>query len=112
VIHRRTFMVKVDLLTTTGLKSGMFASPADKGVSQTTVIPKSALVERGELTGVFVVSADNACASPMGAGRPRSSKRQKSSPALASASESFSMDSEEWTGRCADLNTVKAPTNP
>lgn len=31
----------------------------DKGVSQTTVIPKSALIERGELTGVFVVSPEN-----------------------------------------------------
>lgn len=55
-----TFMVKVDLPQTAGLKSGMFGRlQLDKGVSQTTVIPKSALIERGELTGVFVVSADN-----------------------------------------------------
>ncbi len=54
-----TFMVKVDLPPTPGLKSGMFGRfQLDKGTSQTLTVPASALVQRGEMTSVFVVGAD------------------------------------------------------
>ena len=51
-----TFTVKVDLPPTPGLRSGMFGRMRlDKGVSRTIVLPLSAIIERGELTSVFVV---------------------------------------------------------
>ncbi|MFO0706213.1 MAG: efflux RND transporter periplasmic adaptor subunit [Nitrospira sp.] len=54
-----TFTVKVDLPDVQGLKSGMFGRfQLDKGTSHTIVLPASAIVERGELTNVFVVGAD------------------------------------------------------
>lgn len=54
-----TFIVKVDLPKTPGLKSGMFGRfQLDKGTSLTILVPASAVVERGELTSVFVVGTD------------------------------------------------------
>jgi len=54
-----TFTVKVDLPQTTGLKSGMFGRlQLEKGTSQALVLPRRALVERGELSSVFVVGPD------------------------------------------------------
>jgi len=54
-----TFTVKVNLPITPGLKSGMFGRlQLDKGVTQTMLVPASAIVERGELTSVFVVGSD------------------------------------------------------
>ena len=54
-----TFMVKVDLPQTSGLKTGMFGRfQLDKGTHQTILVPDSAIVERGELTSVFVVGSD------------------------------------------------------
>ena len=54
-----TFIVKVDLPKTPGLKSGMFGRfQLDKGTSQTILVPASAVVERGELTSVYVVGTD------------------------------------------------------
>lgn len=54
-----TFTVKVDLPVTPGLKSGMFGRlQLDKGTAQTILVPGSAIVERGELTSVFVVGSD------------------------------------------------------
>ncbi len=54
-----TFLVKVDLPPTAGAKSGMFGRMRlAKGVSQTLAVPQSALVERGQLTGVYVVGED------------------------------------------------------
>lgn len=54
-----TFMVKVDLPGTPGLKSGMFGRfQLDKGTVQTILVPSSVVVERGELTSVFVVGSD------------------------------------------------------
>lgn len=54
-----TFMVKVDLPKTPGLKTGMFGRlQLDKGTSQTMLIPATAVVERGELTSVYVVGPD------------------------------------------------------
>ncbi|TKB91909.1 MAG: efflux RND transporter periplasmic adaptor subunit [Nitrospira sp.] len=57
--HTHTFMVKVDLPITPGLKSGMFGRlQLDKGVTQTMLVPASVIIERGELTSVFVVGSD------------------------------------------------------
>ena len=57
--HTHTFMVKVDLSKTAGLKTGMFGRfPLEKGVSQTILVPSDALVERGELSSVYVVGSD------------------------------------------------------
>ena len=54
-----TFTVKVNLPVTPGLKSGMFGRlQLDKGVTQTILVPASAIVERGELMSVFVVGSD------------------------------------------------------
>jgi RND family efflux transporter MFP subunit len=54
-----TFTVKVDLPPTPGLRTGMFGRlQLDKGLSHTIVLPSSAVIERGELTSVFVVDAD------------------------------------------------------
>lgn len=54
-----TFVVKVDLPKTAGLKTGMFGRfPLDKGVTQTILLPSTALVERGELSSVYVVGSD------------------------------------------------------
>lgn len=54
-----TFMVKVDLPKTPGLKTGMFGRfQLDKGTSHTILIPATSVVERGELTSVYVVGAD------------------------------------------------------
>lgn len=54
-----TFIVKVDLPRTAGLQSGMFGRfQLDKGSSQTMLVPASAVVERGELTSVYVVGPD------------------------------------------------------
>jgi RND family efflux transporter MFP subunit len=54
-----TFTVKADLPITPGLKSGMFGRlQLDKGVTQTILVPASVIVERGELTSVFVVGSD------------------------------------------------------
>ena len=58
--HTHTFTVKVDLPITPGLKSGMFGRlQLNKGVTQTMLVPASVIVERGELTTVFVVGSDN-----------------------------------------------------
>lgn len=55
-----TFLVKVDLPAATGLKAGMFGRMRfNKGLGRTLVVPNRAVVERGELTGVYVVGADN-----------------------------------------------------
>ena len=54
-----TFMVKVDLPKTAGLKTGMFGRfQLEKGMAQTMVVPDSAIVERGDLTSVYVVGSD------------------------------------------------------
>jgi len=54
-----TFIVKVDLPKTVGLKAGMFGRfQLDKGVTQTILVPSTAVVERGELTSLFVVGED------------------------------------------------------
>ena len=57
--HTHTFMVKVYLPKAAGLKSGMFGRfPLEKGATQTILAPSTAVVERGELTSLFVVGDD------------------------------------------------------
>jgi RND family efflux transporter MFP subunit len=57
--HTHTFMVKVDLPKTVGLKTGMFGRfQLDTGATQTMLVPSKAVVERGELTSLFVVGED------------------------------------------------------
>ncbi len=54
-----TFMVKVDLPKTPGLKTGMFGRfQLDKGLTQTILVPSAAVVERGELSSLYVVGSD------------------------------------------------------
>lgn len=51
----RTFLAKVDIRGT-GLKSGLYAkAKIPVGTRDTLVIPKSALVQKGQLTGVYAV---------------------------------------------------------
>ncbi|HOS02848.1 MAG TPA: efflux RND transporter periplasmic adaptor subunit, partial [Candidatus Hydrogenedentes bacterium] len=55
----RTVVVKVDLPPTPNLLSGMFGRLLiASGERQAITIPASALVERGQLTGVYVVDAE------------------------------------------------------
>lgn len=54
-----TFMVKVDLSKAVGLKTGMFGRfPLEKGATQTILVPSTALVQRGELSSLYVIGAD------------------------------------------------------
>ena len=54
-----TFLVKIDLPAARGLKIGMFGRlQFRQGSTRTLLIPRSAVVTRGELTGVFTVGAD------------------------------------------------------
>jgi RND family efflux transporter MFP subunit len=55
-----TFLVKVDLPPTQGLRTGMFGRmQLGKGSSQTLTVSRPGIVERGQLTGAFVVGQDN-----------------------------------------------------
>ncbi|NJN69372.1 MAG: efflux RND transporter periplasmic adaptor subunit [Nitrospira sp.] len=55
-----TFMVKVDLPNTPGLKTGMFGRfQLDKGARPTILVPVTAIVERGELTSLYAVGANH-----------------------------------------------------
>ncbi|GKS63613.1 RND transporter [Nitrospira sp.] len=54
-----TFMVKVDLPDTRGLKTGMFGRfQLDKGTTSTMLVPSATVVERGELTSLYAVGTD------------------------------------------------------
>ncbi len=58
--HTHTFMVKVDLPNTPGLRTGMFGRfQLDKGATPTILVPLTAVVERGELTSLYSVGADH-----------------------------------------------------
>ncbi|MDE3243004.1 MAG: efflux RND transporter periplasmic adaptor subunit [Nitrospirota bacterium] len=57
--NTHTFLVKVDLPAMPGLRTGMFGRiELDKGAAQTMLVPRSAVFERGQLTGVYVVGPD------------------------------------------------------
>ncbi len=54
-----TFTVKVDLPKTAGLKTGMFGRfPLEKGATQTILVPSTAVVDRGELSSLYVLGTD------------------------------------------------------
>lgn len=51
-----SFLVKIDLPKTEGLFPGMFGRALlEKGAAKTILVPKSAVVEKGQLAGVFSV---------------------------------------------------------
>lgn len=55
-----SFLVKIDLPKADGLMPGMFGRALlEKGAAKVLIVPKIAVVEKGQLTGVFVVK-DNA----------------------------------------------------
>jgi RND family efflux transporter MFP subunit len=55
----RAFLVKVELPTDTRLRSGLFGRARfSRGRRQALLIPRSAVVERGQLEGVFVLDQD------------------------------------------------------
>jgi len=52
----RAFLVKIELPTDTRLRSGLFGrAEFSRGEQQAILIPRSAVVERGQLEGVFVL---------------------------------------------------------
>ncbi len=58
--NTHTFLVKIDLPMTPGLKTGMFGRmQIEKGISTTLVVPRSSVIERGQLTGVYVVDPES-----------------------------------------------------
>ena len=56
--HSRSFEIKLDLAEQAGLSAGLFARVAASGNQKSALlIPTSALLERGQLSGVYVVEA-------------------------------------------------------
>lgn len=56
-----SFLVKIDLPWAEGLLPGMFGRAyISKGMTESLLVPKSALIEKGQLTGVFVVKEKRA----------------------------------------------------
>jgi RND family efflux transporter MFP subunit len=52
----RTFLVKIELPTDTRLRSGLFGrAQFSRGERQALMIPRSAIVERGQLQGIYVL---------------------------------------------------------
>ena len=52
----RTFLVKIDLPTDTHLRSGLFGrAKFSRGERQALLVPRSAVVERGQLQGIYVL---------------------------------------------------------
>src|SRR5262252_10816003 len=52
----RAFLVKIELPTDTRLRSGLFGKAQfSRGMQQALLIPRSAVIERGQLQGVFVL---------------------------------------------------------
>jgi len=52
----RTFLVKIDLPTDTHLRSGLFGrAEFSRGERQALLIPRAAVVERGQLQGIYVL---------------------------------------------------------
>jgi RND family efflux transporter MFP subunit len=55
----RAFLVKIELPTDTRLRSGLFGrAQFSRGKQEALLIPHSAVVERGQLQGVFVLDQD------------------------------------------------------
>lgn len=54
-----SFLVKIDIPRLEGLLSGMFGRALlEKGAAKTIQVPKSAVVEKGQLSGVYVVKGN------------------------------------------------------
>ena len=52
----RSFLVKIELPTDSRLRSGLFGrAQFSRGERQSLLIPRSAVVERGQLQGIFVL---------------------------------------------------------
>jgi RND family efflux transporter MFP subunit len=59
----RTFLVKIELPSNTGLRSGLFGrAQFSRGMRQALLIPASAVVHRGQLQGVFVLDQNQVAA--------------------------------------------------
>jgi RND family efflux transporter MFP subunit len=57
----RTFVVKIDLPTDARLRSGLFGrARISRGERSALVIPQTAIVQRGQLQGVYIVDASRA----------------------------------------------------
>ncbi|MBI3476426.1 MAG: efflux RND transporter periplasmic adaptor subunit [Acidobacteria bacterium] len=55
-VESRTFLVKIDLPTDARLRSGLFGrAQFSRGERQALLIPRSAVVERGQLQGIYVL---------------------------------------------------------
>jgi RND family efflux transporter MFP subunit len=55
----RSFVVKIEIPADTRLRSGLFGrAHIARGQRQAIVVPRTAVVERGQLQGVYVLSAD------------------------------------------------------
>ena len=55
-VASRTFLVKIDLPTDTHLRSGLFGrAQFSRGERQALLIPRSAVVDRGQLQGIYVL---------------------------------------------------------
>ncbi|MBZ5707365.1 MAG: efflux RND transporter periplasmic adaptor subunit [Acidobacteriia bacterium] len=56
----RSFLVKIELPADARLRSGLFGrAQFSRGERQSLLIPRTAVVERGQLQGVFVLGSDN-----------------------------------------------------
>ena len=55
----RSFLIKIDLPSDTGLRSGLFGrSEFKRGERVALQIPRASIVERGQLQGVYVLDAN------------------------------------------------------
>jgi RND family efflux transporter MFP subunit len=61
--NTRTFLVKIELPPNTILRSGLFGRASfSRGERESLVVPRTAVVDRGALKGVYVVGADQIAA--------------------------------------------------
>ncbi|HET8666888.1 MAG TPA: efflux RND transporter periplasmic adaptor subunit, partial [Terriglobales bacterium] len=59
-VASRSFVVKVELPTTANLHSGLFGRAYfPRGTRESLLVPESAVIERGQLQGVYVLGQDN-----------------------------------------------------
>jgi len=73
----RTFMVKIDLPATTGLRAGTFGRAAFAGGRrQALLVPQAAVVERGQIQGVYVVEGETARLRLVSLGEARGEERE------------------------------------
>ena len=57
--NTRTFLIKIELLSNAVLRSGLFGRASfSRGERQSLLVPRTVVVDRGALKGVYVVGAD------------------------------------------------------